>query len=553
MTDIEITKDALIAAMKSIKSSSAPGPDELPTALYHRFAEELAIPLQLIWRRSLDTGLMPEGTILAIIAPIFKGGDKGDKANYRPVALTNHLTKIFERVLRLELVKHLEENGLMNKTQHGFRARHSTITMLLQYYDSILTMLEGKNEVDAIYLDLAKAFDKVDHDILLLKLYNLGIRGKILTWIKEFLKNRKQKVRVEGCFSEPIWVLSGVPQGSVLGPLLFIIMMIDINEAIDSAQIGSFADDTKLWQIFHMHEELQKDLEKLSQWINSNNLELNRKKFEHLHIGKNAGQPFLTLDGEEIQTKEHVRDLGIYMSNDLTFKHHIVNMVGKAITISSWILRTFRTRESYPMKILLKSLLVPILEYGSVLWSPNDQYLKNLIENVQRKFTSRFLEFNEMDEETGMLRCSTNYWDRLKKLKIYSLERRRERYTILFMHKVLTNWYPNPGFDFNDISFNDRLQSISVRPKDDPKAEPWVRRLRASSFFGKGPKLYELVLTKLGGIEALEDPENHDKFKRKLDELLATIPDQPTVEGLHRQALTNSILDQIRHQTPNTN
>ena len=207
------------------------------------------------------------------------------------------------------------------------------------------------------------------------------------------------------------------------------------------------------------------------------------------------------------------------MSSDLTFKKHIVNMVGKAVAISAWILRTFKTRESYPMKTLLKSLLVPLLEYGSVLWSPNDQYLKNLIENVQSKFTSRFSEFNTVDEETGLSTCTTNYWDRLKKLKIYILERRRERYIILFMHKVITSWYPNPGIDFKDVTFNDRLQSISVRPKYDQKAEDWVKRLRASSFFSKGPKLYELVLEKLGGIAALEEPDNHEKFKGKVDEL----------------------------------
>ena len=121
------------------------------------------------------------------------------------------------------------------------------------------------------------------------------------------------------------------------------------------------------------------------------------------------------------------------------------------------------------------------------------------------------------------------------------------------MRKVITSWYPNPGIDFKDVTFNDRLQSITVRPKYNPKAEDWVKRLRASSFFSKGPKLYELVLEKLGGIAALEEPDNHEKFKGKVDELLETIPDEPTHADLKRTALSNSILDQIRHQYPNVN
>ncbi len=130
---------------------------------------------------------MPETTLLAFITPILKSVDRSVPANYRPVSLTNHMTKIFERVLRLHIVEHLERNGLMNKAQHGFRARHSTITQLLNYTDSVLSMLEEGNPVDAIYLDFSKAFDKVDHHILLKKVEGLGIKGKLLEWIRVFL------------------------------------------------------------------------------------------------------------------------------------------------------------------------------------------------------------------------------------------------------------------------------------------------------------------------------------------------------------------------------
>ena len=162
------------------------------------------------------------------------------------MALTNHLTKIFERVLRKSINDYLDANNLMNPSQHGFRSGRSTITQLLNYYESIMDILIQGDSVDSIYLDFLKAFDKVDHNILLAKLSNLGIGGKIHTWISTFLKNRQQAVRVDGHLSEKVWVKSGVPQGSVLGPLLFLIMMLDITDKIKHSKLSSFADDIRL-------------------------------------------------------------------------------------------------------------------------------------------------------------------------------------------------------------------------------------------------------------------------------------------------------------------
>ena len=172
-----------------------------------------------------------------------------------------------------------------------------------------------------------------------------------------------------------------------------------------------------------------------------------------------------------------------------------------------------------------------------------------LNENVQRKFTSRIKEFNEVDEETGLNMCTVDYWERLKQLKAYSLERRRERYIIIFMYKIINQLYPNPGIDLSSIVLNVR-EGIKIPAKHDPKAPQWVQRLRTASFFSKGPRLLETVLPFIGGVACLtEEIPNVDKFKEKLDELLETIPDQPTVPGLTCPALSNSILDQIRHRT----
>ena len=229
MEEIVLTKEMFVVEMWTMNTSAAPGPDGAPAYLYRKFAEELVDPIFIIWKHSIDAGVMPEKTLLAYITPILKAVDRSLPVNYRPVSLTNHLTKIFERVLRRQIVGHLDAQGLMNKTQHGFRSRFSTITQILTYYDSVLTMLEEGCPVDAIYLDFSKAFDKVDHRILMKKLESLGITGKLLKWIEVFLTNRQQQVRIGDVLSEREWVKSGVPHGSVLGPLLFLIMVIDID------------------------------------------------------------------------------------------------------------------------------------------------------------------------------------------------------------------------------------------------------------------------------------------------------------------------------------
>lgn len=555
INDIEITKEAIKEAMKEIKASSAPGPDELPAYVYNEFADELAHPAMLIWRKSLNSGTMPDGTLLSLITPIFKGGDKGNPINYRPISLTNHLIKVFERVLRKALVNHLESNGFINITQHGFKKGHSTITQLLAYYDSILTMLEEQQEVDVIYLDLAKAFDKVDHNILLLKLQKLGIKGKVHKWIEQFIKNRKQQVRVNNVLSTKHWVISGVPQGSVLGPLLFIVMMIDIDVSIKNAMLGSYADDTKLWQVIKNQHLLQQDLQSIYQWIETNNMMLNGEKFEHLHYGRTATENiniYTTHTGENIKHTQQVKDLGVTMSSDAKFSTHITNMVAQAQKLSAWILRTFKTRQTYPMITLLKSLLIPTLEYACIIWSPNETHHIQLIENVLRRFTRRIGVFNNNanNQNLNLSICTTDYWQRLKFLKLYSLERRRERYLILYMYKIIIGIHPNPGFEVTDFTHNPRT-GIKVLPKFKKNAPCWVKTIRSSSFFTKGPMLYNLLPVELRTEENLVEPTkaNVQNFKQKLDKFLVTIPDQPTTTGLQRQAQSNSLIHQLMYRT----
>ena len=180
----------------------------------------------------MDTGHIPQILKTANVIPIHKGGSRGVPKNYRPIALTSHLIKVFEKVLRKRIVEYMERHDLFNPSQHGFRFGRSCLSQLIAHYDCILELLENGGNVDVIYIDFAKAFDKVDFGITLQKLSNLGIRGQVGSWIYSFLTKRSQVVHVNEGRSSPSEVLSGVPQGSVLGPLLFLILLGDIDQGL---------------------------------------------------------------------------------------------------------------------------------------------------------------------------------------------------------------------------------------------------------------------------------------------------------------------------------
>jgi len=203
LVDIQFTASDIIEAINELRSNAAPGPDCFPAILLKQCKKLLAVPLATIWRECLDKGLTPALLKLSLIVPIHKGDSTAMAKNYRPVALTSHLVKIFEKVIRKHIVKYLEDNASFNQSQHGFRSGRSCLSQLLAHYEKILSELEEGHNVDVIYLDFAKAFDKLDFNVTLNKLKMLCIDGKIGRWIHSFLIGRHQSVVVNGEKSPP--------------------------------------------------------------------------------------------------------------------------------------------------------------------------------------------------------------------------------------------------------------------------------------------------------------------------------------------------------------
>ena len=399
----------------------------------------------------------------------------------------------------------------------------------------ILESLESNTDnVDVIYLDFAKAFDKVDFCVTLEKLESLGIRGKVGKWIRSFLMNREQSVVVEGISSLPTRVKSGVPQGSVLGPILFLILIGDIDKNVKSSFVSSFADDTRAGRQVSNESDvtaLQTDLDSIYQWSDDNNMTFNDDKFELLRYGDNSelkeATSYLNKDGIEIERKSNAKDLGVMMSDSGQFRDHIVKICQTANRVTAWILRTFKTRDEILMLTLFKSLVLPHLEYCCQLWNPTKAKDIQLLENIQRCFTRKINGCSGLD-----------YWDRLKSLKLFSLERRRERYSIIYVWKMIEGLVPNIGLNCYESGRRGRLCNIPILRR---KASMRTQSLLDASFKVRGPKLFNVVPAHIRSITKCEV----SRFKSALDSWLMDIPDEPLVTGYTSQKRTES--NSVRH------
>ena len=481
LENISFNREDILSKIDSLSSGAAAGPDGIPAILLKKCKHSLVDGLEIIFRKFLNDGNIPDMMKLAFVIPVHKGGSRGLPANFRPVSLTSHIMKTFERVVREVLVCHLEANSKLNPNQHGFRNRRSCLSQLLEHHDQILSILEEGHNADSIYLDFAKAFDKVDTGILCHKLRSMGISGKLGIFLLNFLSNRKQIILANGKKSTPSTVRSGVPQGTVLGPILFLILINDIDTDI-SSKVSLFADDTRIVRAVDTEddvEELQSDLDRIYSWQEENNMEFNSNKFEVMRYGRNKSlkesTTYFTPDWKDtIEEKETLRDLGVIMSNDASFSNHVELVCSKVKQKSGWVLRTFRNRKSWFLKLMWKTLVQPHVDYCSQLYFPHLSTQMQKIENLQQIYTKKIPEVSHL-----------NYWERLKSLKMLSQERRMERYRILYAWKILEGISPNCGLESDISERRGRELKVPVL-----KGIGKIHTLREASFQVHGPKLF---------------------------------------------------------------
>jgi len=419
-------------AIKKLKPKPSAGPDGLSAEFITNVARGVCLPLVSIFCQSFQSSVIPDMWRKAYVTPVFKKGSACDVKNYRPISLTCTCCKVMETFIKEQLLEYLLSAGLISRHQHGFLARHSTCSQLIECTNDWTIALNSRNSVDVAYIDFSKAFDTVSHPKLISKLKSFGIGGKLLAWFSDYLKNRSQVVRVGNCLSTESPVISGVPQGSVLGPILFLLFINDIvDEFGDFLGVKLFADDVKIYVIIKDvvdTDMLQDGLNKLLAWSLKWQLILAENKCQVLHIGGRNPMRSYVVGQSTLPDCFDCVDLGVTVDSDLKFNNHISNIVNKAFQRSSLILRCFKTRDP---AVLFRAFVVyvrPILEYCSQVWNP--VYIGNIrkIESVQRSFTRRLFGFSKL-----------TYEQRLSALKAESLELRRLKSDLIFLFNVFSD------------------------------------------------------------------------------------------------------------------
>lgn len=438
LEDIVFTKEIVYKKLKEINPAKSCGPDNITAVVLKELAQVLTDPITELFNKSMSKGELPKVWKEANVVPLFKKGEKSRTNNYRPVSLTCILCKIMESIIRDKAVEYMEANNYLSSYQHGFISKRSCTTNLLATMDAWTEALDRGSAVDAVYLDFSKAFDSVPHLRLLEKLKGYGFKGKILAWIADFLIGRRQRVCVNACYSDWEIVTSGVPQGSVLGPILFVIFINDLPETVQSL-CQMYADDSKVYSEVEnetMKEKLQADLDNLMVWANKWQMRFNADKCHVVHLGqRNCNFSYYmgkqdTNERVELTASLVEKDLGVQVDSELTFSKHIECQVNKANKLVGLIRRSFSYIDKESMRQLFTALVRPHLEFANVIWSPRFQKDIKLIEKVQRRATKVVPGLKNM-----------KYEQRLRAMNLPSLKYRRKRGDLIEAYKLTHGLY----------------------------------------------------------------------------------------------------------------
>ena len=505
---LHITENQVIKVLEKLKTDKSPGPDGIHNKVLHETKNEVVVPLTKIINKSLSEGCIPDRWREAQVIPVFKKGNRSDPNNYRPVSLTSTCCKIMETLVRDSVMAHLLSYNLLANEQHGFCSKRSCCTQLLEAVHDWAEALDTSDPVDVIYLDYRKAFDSVPHSRLYEKLNKYNINGQIKTWIRDFLKDRKQRVVVNGKYSQVEDVTSGVPQGSVLGPLLFLLFVNDLPDDVQSV-LKLFADDSKLYRKVRSPldaEALQRDLNALSDWSHKWQLSFNVEKCKVMHLGKpNRQHTYFMKDGSIetlISSVEVEKDLGIVFDSELKFVEHIEEVCNKGHQRIALIRRTFNYMDGKMFLVLYKSLIRPMLEYCSTVWSTMFKKDSEKLEKVQRKATKLVGSIRDKD-----------YPSRLRHLDLPSLVYRRRRTDLLQVYRYFSGL--------------DQFRGEELFQVDSGRTRGHHRKLikpRANKIVKQKMLAYRVITDWNSLPEAIVMAESINIFKNKLEKFWSSVP-----------------------------
>jgi len=400
LLDVDVSPEIVRKKLQKLKHNKGIGPDGISTNILQQCLD-FDVPLSMLFQTSIRMSQIPQDWRDAHVVPLFKKGSKTRCSNYRPVSLTSHIMKVLERILNDSVIDLAMKNNFYSCHQHGFQANCSCLTQLLECLNDWTECEDNNIQVDSIYLDFAKAFDSVPHKRLLYKLRRAGIKGQILLWMEQFLNNRRQRVILRSGKSSWKPVTSGVPQGSILGPTLFLIYINDLPDAVSNVA-KLFADDTKLYGQVRTVENchsIQMDLNALASWSRTWLLRFNATKCVVLKIKKSIEYTY-TLNGICLESVSEQKDLGVIVSDKLTPHAHIASIVKKANQRIGLLKRCFTDLTEFKVRTYYQTMVRPLLEYCSPSWSPwtkNDIVKLEKVQERCLKLSNTKIELESLD------------------------------------------------------------------------------------------------------------------------------------------------------------
>ena len=389
LDSISLTSFEVESILKSLKTGKASGPDQISNRILKELAHSLSFPLCDLFNYSLSSGKVPKLWKQANVTPIYKKGDQSEVSNYRPISLLSTIGKVMEKLVHKYVSDYFIEHNVITSLQSGFISGDSTVNQLVDIYNTFCRALDEGKEVRAVFFDISKAFDRVWHKGLLFKLKCVGISGTLLEWFADYLRERKQRVVLPGVSSDWSTLEAGIPQGSILGPLLFLVYINDIVEDINST-IHLFADDTSLYLIvddpLEAANTLNNDVSKVYAWAKKWLVAFNPSKSESLLISRKRLElyhPPICMNNQPISEVNSHKHLGLTLSNDCTWHAHFEQIKTKAWTRINIMRKLKFQLDRKSLQTIYFSFIRPLLEYGDVIWNNLADYEAKELEKIQ--------------------------------------------------------------------------------------------------------------------------------------------------------------------------
>jgi len=492
---IPIEKDIIFLLLKKCRQICNTSPDSIPEIFLQKCAESLTVPIYHIFSYSVMISSIPSIWKKSIITPIPKTKNTSNPYDYRPISQLCTTSKILEKIIFFQISKFFEDNKIIPECQHGFRKQKSIVTQLIEVHDDLSKAHENKNITDLILFDLSKAFDSIPHSRLIKKLNNFGIRGPLLEWIRDYLSNRKYSVKVGSKLSNEKSIPSGIPQGSIGGPILFIIYISDLIEfcKTENVVIKLFADDLKIYHTSNSTTEfnlpLQNFITKFTKYCSMNGLKIASEKCNVLHLGgrRNPKLPYFLFNSPIPTTEDQpVRDLGLYYSSNLKYHHHVDNIAKKARRISFALLKSIRSRNSDILIQIFKIYVRPVLEFCSNVFNPYLLKDINAIEKIQKFYLKIvYKRANYKIFKSNEQADTPTYKELLSLYHLESLELRRLKTDLNMFHKILHGHVK--------INSNNSYICLPSKTRGDPFkiiSPAVVTPIRFNSFFVRTSRIY---------------------------------------------------------------